>query len=323
MADRISIYLEDANGAPLVGLLPVPSSDWVTEYRVAQGGAARTKPLVSEIGDGNYGFTPTDADEAAGVIYLITAPAGASPRRFSGAIHTPTSPFIGFHLEDGTGALWPGPGAPTVGSWRDFGKNPRTPPSVLTPGATTYLFALIPSTEDLELDVAFRIDSPAGAFPEFVFGSLEAQPWVAPSPGPLKDPAADVAAFLNGKTAGATLLTLGANLFVGEMRSIDRTPAPAVFCLGTGGPSPEPYLGGHRSALYRPMVQVMVRGPSGDNQAGEQLAREVLAWLNLQVVSGYLSWFARDSAPAYLGVDKAQHGQWSVNLECLYRASLD
>ena len=173
MADRISFFLEDDNGAPLVGLLPVPSSDWVTEYRVAQGGAPRTKPLVSEIGEGDYGFTPTDADEAAGVVYLITAPAGASPRRFSGAIYTPTNPFIGFHLEDEAGALWPGPAAPTVGSWRDFAANARTPPSVLTPGATTYLFALIPSADDLEIDVAYRIDSPAGAFPPFVTGSLE------------------------------------------------------------------------------------------------------------------------------------------------------
>lgn len=171
MADRISIYIEDDNGAPLVGLLPVPSSDWVTEYRVAQGGAPRTKPLVSEIGDGEYGISPTDADEEAGVVYLITAPAGASPRRFSGAIYTPTNPFIGFHLEDGAGALWAG-ASPTVGTWRDFDGNPRTPPSVLTPGGTTYLFALIPSAEDLELDVSYKIVAPAGAFSD-VTGSLE------------------------------------------------------------------------------------------------------------------------------------------------------
>ena len=65
------------------------------------------------------------------------------------------------------------------------------------------------------------------------------------------------------------------------------------------------------------MVQVMVRGPAGDDQAGELISREVLAWLNMQVVAGYVTWQARDSSPAYLGADKDQHGQWAINIECL------
>lgn len=315
MADRISFGLVDASGAPLAGAVPT----FVKFVDVL--GNARTQPAITELGGGQYGFSPTDADEAARVAFLIDAGAASDPRRFSGAIHTPAAPLVAWHLEDAAGALWAG-ASPTVGVWRDFTGAARTPPSVTAPGGTAYLFAVTPSTEDLAVDVAFRLDSPAGAFREFFTGSLEAQPWAAPSPGPLKDPAGDIAAFLGGKSAGATLLVLGTNLFIGEMRSADRTPAPAVFCLGTGGPSPEPYLGGHRTALYRPMVQVLVRGPAGDNHAGELLAREVLAWLNLQVVAGYLSWFARDSAPAYLGADRDQHGQWSMNIECQYRASL-
>lgn len=320
MADRIPFALYSATtGTPLTGV-PIGPADMRFLKYVDKLGNARTPPAITELGGGQYGFSPTDADEAAGVVFLLDSVI-AEPRRHSGAIHTPLAPFVAWHLEDDAGALWAG-ASPTIALWDDFAGNARTPPSVTAPGATSYLFAVTPSTADLAIDVAFRIDSPAGAEPPYVTGSLEAQPWVAPSPGPLKDPAGDVAAFLNGKTAGATLLTLGTNLFIGEMRSGDRTPAPAVFCLGTGGPSPEPYLGGHRTALYRPMVQVLVRGPAGDNQAGELLAREVLAWLNLQVVAGYLSWFARDSAPAYLGADRDQHGQWSMNIECQYRASL-
>lgn len=322
MADRISFGLEDANGAPLVGLLPAPSSDWFVQYRTAAG-VSRTPPLISEIGGGQYGFSPTDADEAAGVAFLLDAGASAFPRRFSGAIHTPTQPFIAFHLESEDGSLWAG-ASPSVGIWRDFSGNARAAPSIITPGATTYLFAAVPSTADLELDVAFRIDAPAGAFPEYFTGSLEAQPWVAPSPGPLKNPAADVAGFLNGKVAGAATLTFGTNLFVGKLPNQDRAPVhPCVAVRNTGGPQPQPYIGGHRESFLRPTVQVMVRGPAGDDQAGELVAREILAWLHLQVTAGYTSWNAREAQPTFLGTDRDQHGQWSMNFECTYRAALD
>ena len=140
---------------------------------------------------------------------------------------------------------------------------------------------------------------------------------------PLKDAAADVAGFLNGKVAGATTLTLGTNLFIGKMPGQDKAPVhPCVAVLGTGGPQAEPYIGGRRESLYRPTVQVLVRGPAGDDQAGALVAREILAWLNLQVVTGYVSWNVRESAPTYLGTDRDQHGLWSLNLECLYQAAL-
>lgn len=315
MADKVSFKLVDDSDAPLTGAAPM-----FVQYRDLLGNA-RTPPVIVELGGGQYGFSPTDADELARVAFVIDAGASADPRYLSGAIHTPALPFIAFHLEDGAGALWAG-GNPTVGSWRDFAGNPRTPPSVLTPGGTSYLFALVPSTADLAVDVAYRIDSPAGAEPPDYSGSLEAQPWSAPSTGPLKDAAYDVVQFLNSKTAGGVVLTKGANLFIGQMRSGERTPAPAVFCLGTGGPAPEAYIGGDRSALYRPTVQVLVRGPAGDDETGGNVAREVLAWLNQRVVSGYVSWFTRDSAPAFLGTDSGQHGQWSINVECVYRATL-
>ena len=316
MTDRIAFGLrDDATDAPLTGAVPT-----FVQYR-DRNGNARTPPAITELGGGQYGFSPTDADEAVGVAFLVDCGAGSSPRRYSGAIHTPAAPFLAFHLEDGAGALWAG-ASPTVGVWADFAGNARTPPAVMAPGGTAYLFALTPSTSDLQVDVAFRVDAPAGAAPPSFTGSLEAQPWSAPSTGPLKDAAYDVVQFLNSKTAGGVVLTKGANLFIGQMRSGERTPAPAVFCLGTGGPAPEAYIGGDRSALYRPTVQVLVRGPAGDDETGGNVAREVLAWLNQRVVSGYVSWFTRDSAPAFLGTDSGQHGQWSINVECVYRATL-
>lgn len=319
MADRISFALYDAvTGAPLTGATPA-----FVQYRDILGNA-RTPPAITELGGGQYGFSPTDADEAARVAYLLDAGAGAQPRRYAGAIHTPTQPFIAFHLEDDAGALWAGGASPTFALYDDFSGNARTPPSIITPGATSYLFAAVPSTADLEIDVAYRIASPAGAEPPDVTGSLEAQPWVAPSPGPLKNPAADVVAFLNGKAAGAATLTFGTNLFIGKLPSQDKANVhPCIAVRNTGGPPPQPYIGGHRESFLRATVQVMVRGPAGDDQAGELVAREIFAWLHLQVTAGYTSWNAREAQPTFLAVDRDQHGQWSMNFECAYRVALD
>jgi hypothetical protein len=315
MADRVSFGLYDAAGAPLAGAAPT-----FAQYRDRLGNA-RTAPALLELGGGQYGFTPTDADEATGVTFLIDAGASSTPRRYSGAVHTPAAPFIAWHLEDGAGALWTG-APPSVAQWRNFAGGARVPPSVIAIGGLGHLFAIFPSTEDLAVDVAFRLDSPPGAEPPFLSGSLEAQPWAAPSPGPLKDPAYDIVQFLDGKTAGTVALAQAVNLFIGQHRSTDRTPSPAVFALNTGGPTPQTYLGGHRTALYRPTVQVMVRGPAGDDATGEALARGVMAWLQQQVTAGYITWSVRESAPAFLGSDTGQHGQWVMNIECLYRASL-
>lgn len=178
MADRISIQLRDpVTDLALPGVAIGPAGLRFLDYRLAEAPfTQRTPPLITEIGDGDYGFTPTDEDEAAGVVFLIIAPT-AEPQYHSGAIHTPANPFIGWHLEDNAGALWAG-AAPTVASWRDFTGAARTPPAVLAP--TSYLFVAKPSAEDLLVDVAFRIDSPAGAEPPDVHGSLERQTYVAP-----------------------------------------------------------------------------------------------------------------------------------------------
>jgi hypothetical protein len=131
-----------------------------------------------------------------------------------------------------------------------------------------------------------------------------------------------VANYLAGKTCGGVVLALGANLFAGPTRSIDRTPSEAVFCLETGGAAPSPYLGTGRQAFYRASVQVMVRGPVGEHQAGADLARGVLETLNQAPVPGFVATFARDSAPAYLGTDDDDRPSWSINFELEHVATL-
>ncbi len=181
MADRISFRLRDATtGAALLGM--VPSLSFV-DYRLAESPfTQRTQPTFVEIGGGEYGFTPTDADEAAGVVFLVDGTAAAWPRRFSGAVYTPAAPFLGWHLEDSTGALWGG-AAPTNTLWSDFAAAARTQPTILS--ATAYLFVAKPSAADLAVDVAFVFTSPAGAYPEDFDGSLERPtgPSISASPG--------------------------------------------------------------------------------------------------------------------------------------------
>lgn len=169
MADRISFRLRDATtGAPLLGMAASLS---FPDYRLAGAPfTQRTAPTFVELGLGEYGFTPTAADEAAGVVFLVDATAAAGPRYFSGAISTSAAPFFGAHLETSAGALWAG-AAPTVDLWSDFAGAARAAPAVLSP--TAYLVVIKPSAADLSVDVAYVITSPAGAEPPGFDGSFE------------------------------------------------------------------------------------------------------------------------------------------------------
>lgn len=314
MADRIAFSLVDDSGAPKTDAVPV-----FADYR-DRAGAARTPPPVTHLGGGVYGFTPADSDEEVGTVFLVDAGAGANPRRMSGNVTTKAAPFLAWHLEAASGALWAG-AAPAFGSYTDFAGTPRSPPAVVTV-AGAYLFAATPSAADLAVDVAFRIDSPVGAFPSYLGGSIELPAGYAPAPGTTRNPALDLVNFLDTKAAGSMTLAKATNLFAGPMRGQDSTPAPAVFCLNTGGPSGSELLGGHRASLQRPTVQVMLRGPAGDIEAGEAIGRALLEWLHLRDLSGYVGLYVREPQPAFLGEDGDQHGLWVLNVECLYKATL-
>lgn len=138
----------------------------------------------------------------------------------------------------------------------------------------------------------------------------------------LKNPASDLATYLAGKTVGGVALVQATNLFVGKMRGNDTTPSPSVWLLNTGGPPPEPYLGGSRQGFYRAQVQILVRGPAGDMQTGEQIARDVFELVAQLQLTGYVSTFAQSAQPIWLLEDNAQHDVWVTNVECQYVAAL-
>lgn len=320
MANGLAFAIVDAlTGLPVTG---AAGGCVVSAWR-ADDLTPSTAPDVVESG-GGYELRPSDADEEAGTVVLVDVGAGheasGGGRFIVFTVHRVDNrnQFFAWVLTDEAGDLWTGAGG-TFAAW----DGPGAAPAVTSP--TDGVYVAVPTEADVQADSSGRVDAPAGAIPSFYTVSTNPfGPWVAPSTGAVKNPAADVVAFLDSKTAGGVTLTRGTNLFIGHMRTVERTPSPSVFALNTGGPTPEPYLQGHRTALFRPTVQVMVRGPAGDLEAGEALARDVFAWLHQRIVAGYTSWYARDSAPALVAVeDAAQHPIWAINVECQYRAALD
>lgn len=319
MADVRSILVLGSDGAPLTSGVPTVQA-WDRD------GAVRTPPPVAHLAGGLWSVAPTDADEAIGTVVLVDFGAGALPRRVSLAVSLAngSNQFFVVHVEDENEALWAG-AAPTVGIYVDSAGAARTPPALVpVPGSSTSLFALSPTAADLDIGVEGRIDGPAdSAQPFWSVSSRPATPWAAVSPGPLRNAAYDVAQFLNAKTVGGQLLTLATNLFIGRMPDTDRAPStPCVSVLNTGGAAPTPFLDSARRAYFRPSVQVMVRSAADSFATGEGIARGVVEWCHQRVVADYVSWFSRDSQPAYLGPDSDQHHVWVVNLDAEYDAEL-
>lgn len=320
MADaRSTQSIRDASGAPVTAA--------PTVVHVDRAGGARAPVTTLHLGDGKHGFSVSDADEALGTIVLLDFGAGAEPRWQVFACHLPdnSNQFFAWVLTDEAGAAWTAPTPdPTVPLYDDPTGAARTPPAPV-PAVGRHLWSLTPSTADIAAGVELRIDSPPGALPTFLDGSTLPQlssPWEAPSPGPIRNPAFDVAQFLTTKTVGGVVLTVGTNLFVSRVPDTDRAPALSVACLNTGGAAPEPYLDDSRRSFFSASVQVLVRSNVDDFETGERVARGIIEWCHQRVAVGYVTWLSRDSQPAYLGPDSNHRHTWAINLDAEYDAAL-
>lgn len=117
---------------------------------------------------------------------------------------------------------------------------------------------------------------------------------------------------------GSLTLTLGTNLFIGPERAVEGStiPAQAVFCLGSGGPQPRPYLGASVVGGQRlSRVQVVVRSTSDDFDGGEALARACLTRLERAELSGYYNCRVLESEPNYIGQNEHGLHRWTLNVE--------
>jgi hypothetical protein len=139
------------------------------DYRSRVG--ARTPPALTPIRDNLYGFTPTEADERAGVAFVIDCGVDALPRFMPGVIFPVGKPFAAFFFTDGLGGVWTGP-APVVGVYSDVAGALRATVPALQALSGGYLFALTPSAADLNAGIVYRVDADPSASPPFFTGSL-------------------------------------------------------------------------------------------------------------------------------------------------------
>lgn len=162
MAAPITFGLYNVDGSPRTTAVPV------FVHYVNKAGGVRSQPAINELSGGQYGFIPSDNDEATGTVYLIDAGVGSAPRYVYGEICTVDNPFLTWVTFSATGALTAG--APTVGSYLDINDNVRPSPDVEQAGAIDYLFSLTPTLEDVTIGTSYRVDAAVGTLPANING---------------------------------------------------------------------------------------------------------------------------------------------------------
>ncbi len=131
---------------------------------------------------------------------------------------------------------------------------------------------------------------------------------------PAAEPDAIVATRLAAELGSPWVV--GTNVFRGPMRPVGTgVPELALFALATGGPAPEPYLGGADAGdLSRKAVQVTVRGTPRSRAAAATLARAVRDALHKAPLTGYVECLAQQSEPNYVHQDEGDRSIFTVNV---------
>ena len=161
MATRREVAFFNSDGTGATAATPVFAA-----YK-DKAGTNRTAPSsFTHIGQGVFTYLPSDADEAAGCVAVITA-AGKFPLFQFDAIFVPTgtTPFAAIMLEDPAGVVWAG-AAPTgsnVSAYAQLDNTAATAPT-LTACVAPYLYTITPTAPQLAAGgVGFKFDAPAGA----------------------------------------------------------------------------------------------------------------------------------------------------------------
>jgi Bacteriophage minor capsid protein len=122
-------------------------------------------------------------------------------------------------------------------------------------------------------------------------------------------PADDLAAKLAALGHG----TVGSSIFIGdELPVSSAVPETAVFVRVTGGPpSNDTFRRLH--GVRWPTVQVLVRAPAHDYQAGQTKANSIFTTAHGAAISGYSECKAMSSGPIYIGKDSQDRPKFSIN----------
>lgn len=184
-------------GLPLAGAL----GGLTLEAWDAFTGGVRAPPAVVEIGAGDYEVQPSDLDEAAGVVLLVTT--GEEPSHWLFAIYKSdrSNQFIPLLFLDGvTGARWVG-AAPTRTIWTG---DPATSPVNLAAG----VWVIRPSALDLSEDAIGVITAAAGAVPPEYYVGVRHVLEAVPEPAPLPPPGLPLSTLALAASLGDVRLTL-------------------------------------------------------------------------------------------------------------------
>lgn len=168
MPDAIQVVLKDASGAPVT--TAAASLVW-TDYRNHASGAPRLAPSFAHLGGGVYRAEPSAEDVAAGVAFLVTAPAGAYPERTAGAVFASSAPFATVLLETAAGALWAGAAPAGFDLWTLYDGTTPAGPAITT--LTAYLFAVKPTAPHAAIGVHYAVTVPSGAVASGANGTLQ------------------------------------------------------------------------------------------------------------------------------------------------------
>lgn len=154
-----SVHFYNAAGAPLDGL---NVATLLSLYVDREGDPVTPKPVPFAMGGGAYGVLVPDADELAGVVLFFDGGATADTSRYQTRVASAEG-MLAWHYLDTAGAPYAGAGTPTISLYNDTTLNPRGAP--LLRQLTTYLYATIPTADDMVVGVAMRVDSPGTALP--------------------------------------------------------------------------------------------------------------------------------------------------------------
>lgn len=123
------------------------------------------------------------------------------------------------------------------------------------------------------------------------------------------NPPEDFVAWLTGRTVNARVLAVGTNLFARSPTTtapgVPTFPAKCIFVWSsTGGMRPTPHMGtpGTATSIFRPRLQVRVRGEPGIVQEPRRTARDLMQLIQeTRKINSYMSMLVNESEPIDLG----------------------
>lgn len=181
MPNSVTFSVNVSGSTPLTG----SSGSFSIWSKDVSGSISLPTPVITELGSGQYQFTPTAQQEEDRTVVHIDCGVGRDPRRYTFACFESSgiNQFFAWHLEDVDQNLWSGAN-PSRSLYCDTSGSARPTPTELL--IDTGVYAVLPSVSDITMDVSGKYDSPAGAVPEYTV--IQCSPTVYGASGPPSPP---------------------------------------------------------------------------------------------------------------------------------------